>query len=234
MREADETSAELLKGNSPIVIVLRQYETYFRENLWHAPLPTPVALALGMNAYQIFLAAFRMALSGHPAAVFPLLRTALENAAYSYLIQKNPQLQEIWLQRHQGETQKKACREAFTFKKAISSIEGKAPDIHKLAIDSYESSIDYGAHPNIKGVLSHINFEDQPNDQFIALKHTSLYSSGHIETIRGLCACLDFGLVIIGIISLSLPEPRRSLEGDLNRLNKAKNEATSPYIFNNI
>lgn len=36
---ADETTAELLSANDPIVVALREYETYFREGLWlqHQP-----------------------------------------------------------------------------------------------------------------------------------------------------------------------------------------------------
>ncbi|HFX0590207.1 hypothetical protein [Brucella intermedia] len=225
---ADETTAELLTSKEPLVAALREYDTYFREGLWRQYQPPAVPLVLCMNAYQLFLAGSRMALSGHCAAVFPLLRTALESAAYASLMTHKPDLQEIWTRRHQGEADKKACRKAFTFEKAIGLLKHRAPDIHALAALIYEGAIDYGAHPNIKGVFGHVSIEDQDAD-FVSVSHTSLYGATHIETIRGLCACLDFGLAIISIIALSSPEISGALLADLSHLNEAKNAATKRY-----
>ncbi|WP_217075480.1 hypothetical protein [Burkholderia multivorans] len=104
----------------------------------------------------------------------------------------------------------------------------RAPDIHALAALIYEGAIDYGAHPNIKGVFGHVSIEDQDAD-FVSVSHTSLYGATHIETIRGLCACLDFGLAIISIIALSSPEISGALLADLSHLNEAKNAATKRY-----
>lgn len=226
---ADETTAELLSANDPIVVALREYETYFREGLWLQHQPPAIPSVLCMNAYQFFLAGLRMALSGHCAAVFPLLRTALESAAYASLMMHKPDLQEVWTRRHQGEDEKKDCRNAFTFKNTIELLKERAPGIHELAAQTYEGAIDYGAHPNIKGVFGHVSIDDQREDEFLALSHTSLYGATHIETIRGLCACLDFGFAIISIIAVSSPEFSDELLADLSRINEMKNEATERY-----
>lgn len=229
MAAADETAAELLASNDQIVAALREYDTYFREGLWRQNSSSAVPLVLCMNAYQFFLAGSRMALSGHCAAVFPLLRTALESAAYASLMTQQPELQEVWTRRHQGEAEKKACRKAFTFEKAIRMLKDRAPDIHELATAAYEGAIDYGAHPNVIGVFGHVSIDDQRNDNFVAVNHASLYGANHIETIRGLCACLDFGLAIIGIIALSSHEISDLLLDDLCRLIEVKNAATERY-----
>ncbi|MFG6667087.1 hypothetical protein ACGK9R_08250 [Halomonas sp. HNIBRBA4712] len=228
MAAADETTAELLASHDPIVAALREYDTYFREGLWRQYQPSAVPLMLCMNAYQLFLASSRMALSGHCAAVFPLLRTALESAAYASLMTQKPELQEVWTRRHHGEAEKKACRKAFTFEKAIGVLKDRAPDIHALAVLGYEGAIDYGAHPNVKGVFGHVSIDDQ-DDDFFAVSHTSLYGATHIDTIRGLCSCLDFGFAIIGIIALSSHEISDILLADLSHLNEAKNAATERY-----
>lgn len=170
-----------------------------------------------------------MALSGHCAAVFLLLRTALESAAYGGLIARNPALREVWAGRHRGDAEKKACRKSFTFEKAISPLEDRAPDIHALAVFGYEGAIDYGAHPNINGVFGHVSLNDQREGGFETVTHTSVYGSAHIETIRDLCACLDFGFAIISIIALSGPTIGDNLVGGLQVLNDAKNAAVAPY-----
>lgn len=66
-----------------------------------------------------------------------------------------------------------------------------------------------------------------------AVTLTSLYGSEHVETARGLCACLDFGFAIIGMIALATPDPskervRRLIE-ELQALNDRKNDAVAPY-----
>lgn len=229
MAAANATTLELLASDNSMVSLLREYDIYLRENLWQGHQLSPLPLMLSMNAYQLFLAGSRMALSGHCAAVFPLLRTSLESAAYAGLMMHKPQLENVWIQRHGSEKENVACRKEFTFKKAVEPLKERAPDIYELALLVYENAIDYGAHPNIKGVLSHVTIGDQREDNCLAFSHASLYGTTHIETLRALCACLDFGFTIIGIITLSSPRDGNSLLADLNRLSAAKNEVTERY-----
>jgi len=229
MAAADGTLAELMVSDEGVVTTLREYDEFFRGRLFAEGQSEAIPLVLFMNAYQLFLAAVRMALSGHSAAVFPLLRTALESAAYGGLIIRKPELSEVWTGRHRGEAEKKACRKAFNFDKAIAVVKERAPDIHALAVWGYEGAIDYGAHPNIMGVFAHVSMDANRADGMVAVSHTSLYGAGHIETIRGIIACLDFGLAIIGIIALSPTEVSETVVEGLQALNDAKNKAVQPY-----
>ncbi|MCP1241354.1 hypothetical protein [Acetobacter lambici] len=230
MTMADDTMRELRAVDNPLLKVLLQYDAYFRHDLWEHVSQTPTfANILFLNAYQMFLGAARMALSGHPAAVFPLVRTALESASYGYLMEQQPTLSEVWSNRHRSEADKKACRNAFTFDKAIKGFAHKAPDIDRLAKDAYEAAIDYGAHPNFKGVFGHVSINEDRPDGMVAVTHNSLYGSGHHETIRGICACLDFGFAIIGIITLSGQNATEKLQDELQTLNDAKEAAIAAY-----
>jgi hypothetical protein len=226
---ADETTAELLASDDRLVGTLREYDIHFRTRLWSAGAPDAMPVVLFVNAYQLFLAGVRTALSGHSAAVFPLLRTALESAAYGGLIAAKPELTTVWTDRHRDDSARNACRNAFTFARAIAPLKDQAPDIHDLAVLAYDGAIDFGAHPNIKGVFGHVSLDEDRSDEFAAVTHTSLYSARHIETIRGLCACLDFGLAIIGAIALAGASPTAQVAGELQALNDAKNTATAPY-----
>jgi hypothetical protein len=230
MAAADETVRELQAADNPLLKVLLQYDAYFRRDLWEHVAPTPAfAFVLFLNAYQMLLGAARMALSGHPAAVFPLVRTALESASYGYLMEQQPALSEVWGNRHRSEADKKACRNAFAFDKAIKGLADRAPDIERLAKEAYEGAIDYGAHPNLKGVFGHVSVNEDRPDGMVAVTHTSLYSSNHDETIRGICACLDFGFAIIGIITLTGPTATGKLQDELQALNDAKEAAIAAY-----
>jgi hypothetical protein len=229
MAAADETAAELLQGDDDLVAALRRYDDYLRRDLWaHVARSSAIGFILQMNAYMVFLAGVRMALS-----VFPLLRTALESASYGLLIERNPVLADVWTHRHRSEADKKICRKAFTFDQGIVHLKDMAPDVYDLAKLAYEGAIDFGAHPNLKGVASHLSFNENRSDGMIAVTLTSLYGSAHIETVRGLCACLDFGFAIIGMIALATPDPGEDrvirLIEELQALNDAKNDAVAPY-----
>jgi hypothetical protein len=230
MAMADECLKELQASTNPLVAVLFQYDGYFRRDLWqHAPPQPTFAFLLFLNAYQLFLAGARMALSGHPAAIFPLMRTALESAGYGFLLVRQPALSEIWSNRHRSESAKKDCRKAFTFEKAISGVRDLAPDVHRMAKEAYEGAIDFGAHPNPMGVFGHVTVDEARQDGMTAVTHTSLYSAGHHETIRGLGACLDLGFLIISIITVAGPTLAPRLEAELQTLNDAKNAAVAAY-----
>lgn len=226
---ADETTAELQASDSLLIAAVHRYDEHFRTRLWTVAETNPIALILFMNAYQTFLAGVRTALGGHSAAAFPVLRTALESAAYGGLIVAEPELAAVWTNRHRDADSHKACRKTFTFDKAIKPIEERAPSIYALAVGAYDNAIDFGAHPNLKGVFGHVAIDDERTDGMIAVTHTSLYGATHIETIRGLCACLDFGLAIIGVIAGSLPIPPGQASEELQALSDLKNKATAPY-----
>lgn len=233
MAAADETAAELLAGDDGLVAALRRYDDYLRRDLWAHMRTSAIGFILQMNAYMVFLSGVRMALSGHSAAVFPLLRTALESAAYGLLIERDPALADVWTHRHRSEADKNACRKAFTFSQGINHLKGIAPEIHDLAKLAYEGAIDFGAHPNLKGVAGHLSINENRPDGMTSVTLTSLYGSTHVETVRGLCACLDFGFAIIGMIALSTPDPGvdrvKRLIMELQVINDLKNDAVAPY-----
>lgn len=231
MAMADETASELLDGNDPLVAGLRKYDEFMRRDLWtHTSIAPGLGFVLAMNACMMFLGGVRMALSGHSAAVFPILRTALESASYAVIIQREPELGDVWSNRHESATHRRECRNKFSFERGVRHLDDTAPELLTLARQVYEGSIDYGAHPNVKGVAGHLSIDEEREDENIAVTLTALYGSGHIETVRGLCACLDFGLSIIALIALADPEVTKTINEDLQKLSDLKNEATAIYM----
>lgn len=231
MKMADETAAELLAGNDPLVAALRQYDEYMRADLWSQTTVTPgLGYVLSMNACMMFLAGTRMALSGHSVAVFPLLRTALESASYAVLIHRKPELSDVWSKRHESDDHRKECRKNFTFERGAKYLKDISPDLYDLAQQAYEGSIDYGAHPNVKGIAGHLSIDEEREDGQVGVSLTALYGTGHIQTVRGLAACLDFGLAIIALIALAEPGETDKITEDLQRLSDLKNDATAEYM----
>lgn len=102
--------------NSPpqLFELLRDVDTLIRE-VWTGTLDAQTVPAfLNMNAYFSFLAAVRMAISGHVSSVFPLARATMESACYAFLLTKDEALQSIWMNRYKGDAERTACRRAFT------------------------------------------------------------------------------------------------------------------------
>src|SRR5690606_33604353 len=124
-----------------------------------------------------------------------------------------------------SEADKKECRKIFTFSRAMRVFSNKASNIAELARDAYESAIDYGAHPNLKGVFGHVSINKNRPEGLRGFTQTCLYNSSDTETMRGILACLDFGLAIIGIIALSGPAATDKLQGELQVLIDAKEAA---------
>ncbi|MFC3282633.1 hypothetical protein [Litchfieldella rifensis] len=71
------------------------------------------AFALALHAHSLFLGAVRLARSGHSSAVYPLLRTALESAAYALLFTQDDDLSEKWKNRHKSDDDFKQSKTAF-------------------------------------------------------------------------------------------------------------------------
>jgi hypothetical protein len=75
---------------------------------------TPTAAFLFMNSYMLYQSSIATALTGHAAAIYPLLRTALESACYGYVMRKDTAIEGLWLNRHDSEAATKAAGKAFT------------------------------------------------------------------------------------------------------------------------
>lgn len=169
--------------------------------------PGFVGLPLAFNAYYMFLASVRTAISGHPAAVFPTLRAALESACYALVIFDDTQLFSLWSNRHNDEAALKAQKKAFSG--AVSQaaeLAGKC-DLHMadLVRALYEASIDYGGHPNPRTMDAHLKYGQvgfSDIDEF-----GCLYEPTDHRTGGGMVACLDFGIAIAYLLACPLKGP---------------------------
>lgn len=236
--DADENTSELLASDSSLIAGLRQFYAFFVEELFTVELTmTPAQALLAMNAFMLYLSAIRVALSGHEAATFPLFRTALETASYSYLISTKPDLENIWLKRNASSEALKTCRKTFAsaVKDAAKSIQAQdrvSEGTEKWINFAYDAAIDFGAHPNPRSVLPHIRFDHDRSDEHVGLSLIGLYSPTSFEASRSLMACLDYGL-LIGLILVCSPKNQTDrLLIALGRLNSLKEDLTRDHFPN--
>ena len=229
---ARDVELELLDKGSPLMFGLRRYHEFFVDQVISEKNPlSPVQGLLAMDASMVYLCAIRVGMSGHGAAMFPLLRTALEATCYAFLIGDSEELQETWIKRNSTvealESSKRAFRSAV--KDAAKRIQEKswvAPNTEAWISQAYDEAIDFGAHPNPKGVWPYVRISKNQADGYDRVSLGGIYESNSFETARCLMACLDFGLLIALILICCGAEPSEDAIAGLNEMNELKEELT--------
>ena len=125
----------------------------------------PLPQFLLVRAHSAFLASVRLAMSGQSFEAQVVLRSGIESAWYALHMATDPvpgARAEVWLRRNDDDEATTMCRNEFTVAKVRASHEAVDPqgatDLQWL----YETLIDFGAHPNQRGVLaSVIRVEDE-------------------------------------------------------------------------
>lgn len=209
----DANTQRLLASNHPIIPLVSDYYRFFAEQLWaDEQRQTDTALFLGLNAFTLWTGAVRMALSGHEAATYPILRTALESACYALVISRRPELAAIWLARHDGEAQRKASRRAFgsAVADAAAMLQAQQASLGDFITDLYDANIDAGAHPNPRGVTDHVHPVDgEGEDRRIGMG--SLYPGNSFQVFRALTMVTESARAIGMVLTACLPTIPRTV-----------------------
>jgi len=211
---ANQNSKELLERGSPFLDAIEKHHLFLNENIFEEISDlSHSSFLLAVNSFMLLNAALRTAISGHQAAIFPVLRTALESACYSFLVNQRSDLQKIWSTRHSTEETLKLCRKEFN-----SAVNKTALEINKLSfikvdfgsfiIDCYQNAIDFGAHPNEKSILPHVHLSSRISETSYAAELGCLYKSTSPFTVQSLVACLDFCDAISVILFSNLNEQK--------------------------
>lgn len=220
VRRGDANTAEVLKAPPPTMTLITAYYDFFANRLWaDGHFQPQVPMMLGINAFTLWAGGVRMALSGHEAAIYPLLRTALESACYALLITRKPELAEIWSARHDGDAERKACRKMFA--SAVSEAAGLVDDMQDgmgdFVLQLYEAHIDLGAHPNTRSVMNHVHRTPTEKD-VEGFGLGSIYSGKSLQMFRGLVAVTEGARGISMLLVACLPALSRDLADTIRNL----------------
>ncbi len=129
-----------------------------------------------------------------------VLRGCLEKSLYALYLHKKPDLQETWLNRHKSEECKNQVRGEFQIKKIKECLKSIDESVYDRACYLYDFTIDYGAHPNDKALLTNLSIQEDENtktfDQ-IFLTGGTLQLGLCLKTTAqiGVCSLDIFGLV---------------------------------------
>lgn len=120
----------------------------------------PVAAFMFLRCHSAFRVAVGLAMSGQ-MEVFAILRNVLECAGYGLFVTTDPGLSTLWLNRHVDvETSKKMKRRfrATNVSAAVTAANRHAGERYSKL---YEQCIDFGAHPNERGIMANMTQEKQ-------------------------------------------------------------------------
>lgn len=109
-----------------------------------------------VRSHSSFLGGTRLAFSGELTEANAVLRIGIEQAWYALHVAKDPapfKRAEVWLRRDEGDEGKKRCREEFQVGGVRATHLAVDPTAAAQVGRLYERTIDYGAHPNLMGLL---------------------------------------------------------------------------------
>lgn len=198
-RVADASYAEARNVHSQAFIFLAELDRLFVDFLPDAGGTNPTAAGvLIFNAHALFRAAIRSSMGGQLPSVFILLRGSIESALYAHAMAAKPSLQTVWLEREKDDFSRRKCRSEFSTKKVFSHLEAA----HEKAFadnvrEAYDHTIDFGAHPNSRSLLSSTRIEVV--DGVHSLDFAYVHGCSSFELRQSLVACFEVGMLVFFI-----------------------------------
>lgn len=186
--------------------------------------PDILAALLLIRSHSAYRAAAGTGIAGQEPETFVLLRSCLEYAAYGLFINKNPQLAETWIRRHDNALSLKAVRDAFkakTIAQTVGSVDRKLGDIYS---NLYDNAISFGAHPNERGLSGSTRLEKTAGESKflqIYLENDDVFISHGLNAIAqvGLCSLYIFQHVFTERFEiLGLRESLQELRGRISTI----------------
>ena len=160
----------------------------------------PCNLTVGLlmqRAHSAYRAAASRAFAGQSAELYPLLRLMLEQGGYAILINRKPELEEVWLNRHESVADRKKVPKEFNSGNIRDAIASSDPRLNGIFYTLYERTIDFGAHPNEMSVTGGLKIEEKENRKDFTLIY--LHGDGTVfdhslQTLAqiGVCVLLIF------------------------------------------
>ena len=123
-----------------------------------------------LKAHSSLLAAIHIAMSGHVAETYPLLRASIEAALYGLFVSYDDARMETWLRRDESPAALEAVRKMFLIGQVRAELEDRDPLLGKIAKDLYDRCIALGAHPNVK-MLTNIDIIEDASSVTWQLKY---------------------------------------------------------------
>jgi hypothetical protein len=125
------------------------------------------------------------------------LRGALESALYALIASQTKENVLVWVNRRNN---RHRARELYKPGNGIQLLMSD-PNLHAMAREAYELTIEFGAHPNVRSVAEHVRFDaDGPRMSLVYL-----HAAPSTAAARAIVACIETALVILFICPHAFP-----------------------------
>jgi len=170
------------------------------------------------RSHAAYLGAVRLALSGQVPEAYMVLRGCLENALYGFYVARKPSTQEIWLRRHDDAESKRKVKGEFKVSNLLGLLAVEDEQLRRIAGDLYETTIDFGGHPNERAILSVMKQQLDESKR----TYQSAYMIGNEPPLHcSLECCAQIGVCALSIFQRIYPE-RFDILGLSNQLRGLK------------
>jgi hypothetical protein len=145
-----------------------------------------------------YFGAVRLSCSGQMSETWALLRACLENSLYAFYIAQNPELAEVWMKRHDSAKRKKKCKTVFAVGAIWKALEKKSWSVAEEAKSLYETSIDFGAHPNERSVIPNLQEKEDGSGYSLRILNpdeASMRASMSTTILTASCVFRIFALI---------------------------------------
>jgi hypothetical protein len=165
---------------------------------------------LAVRALSLQRAAARLVMSGHVYESKVVLRALLESALYAWALSTDAHTRDVWEHRDDSDATKQAARDLFTWNKLKSRLRNASPAISREVADLYDRLIDFGAHPNIGGIVDASWIERTPDGQ---LRIMTAFMTGNPDLLeRGLRELIRVTKCSFEVLILAFPEKAAALD----------------------
>jgi len=182
--------------------VLVEINALFRkaqEHLSHSEDWLPAMFLL--RSHSCFLGATRLAISGQLAETYMVLRGAIEAALYGHFLFRDPGSRgPIWSGRHDSEEAHRLMRNTFTHGAVLRCLKKYRESLAEKIDGLYSRTIDYGGHPNERGLLQSLELDNTEEQDFkLTLNYLGGDSPGYRFCIQTL---IESGLATLEVFTL--------------------------------
>jgi hypothetical protein len=189
---------DVLTRYRPFITVLRTLNSAFESLLPTLGSTGEGAVFFVAMSHAAFLAAVKLAVSGELLPSYMVFRGCLEDALYGFYLFHHPELKPVWMARQQSEAARKKVREEFPIGRMRKFLTEKNQAVGEQFGLVYESTIDFGAHPNALALTAHLAPIEGSTDQiwqYINLTTVDQAMAFRLGAMAGLNALNIFALL---------------------------------------
>lgn len=189
------------------VIDLTTIDGMFRRFFGEAVNPKPILPAnFLLRSHSAYLSACGAVMAGQLHDAWSVLRVSLEQGGYAYYVGGDRERWTRWLARHdvRSRTQQSKWKDEFTHGRVLRHLRTADPQLAEVYSGLYDRTIDYGAHPNERGISVGMNFEDTLDG---GRRFNTIYLHGEGPILNLLLkSTAQVGICVLRIAQLIYPE----------------------------